>query len=171
MQATMYCIMCGVSGDGIRDCSKSKFLIGQDICRMDVKNWVIMSDGTELRHGEGEDGAAKQIWDQMARNKLSVLGPMLMSASNVKVVAAENAYYNNKPEELVILGSMEFEVLPADQLDKGKRAKPYDCQESKKGAEKTVPEVFPHPKGPKPNRAYVELPPTILKCTQPEQVW
>ena len=97
-------------------------------------------------------------------------GPTLTSVSNVEVVAAENAYYNDEPEELVILGSMEFEVLPADQLDKAKRAKPYDHQESKKGAEKTVPEVFLHPKGPQPNRAYVELPPTILKCTPPAQV-
>ena len=63
MQATMYCIMCGLSGHGIQDCSKSKFFIGQDICRMDVNNRVVMSDGTVLPCAEGEGGVAKQIHD------------------------------------------------------------------------------------------------------------
>ncbi len=141
-QAAMYCIMCGKSGHGIHDCSKSKFFISQDICRMDVDNRVIMSDGMALPHAEGEGGAAKQIHDQLAGNKSSVLGPMSTSASNVEVVAAENVYYDNEPEELTILGSMEFEVLPADRSDKCTRAKPYDRPDVKKGAEKTPPEVL-----------------------------
>ena len=56
-QATMYCIMCGLLGHGIRDCSKSKFFIGQDICRMDVNNRVVMSNGTALPCTKGEGGA------------------------------------------------------------------------------------------------------------------
>ncbi len=113
-RSVMYCIMCGKLGHGIRDCSESKFFIGQDICRMDVNNRVVMSDGTALPCAEGEGGVAKQICDRMAKNKSSVPGPMSTSVSNVEVVAAEAEYYDDKPEELAILGSMEFEVLPAD---------------------------------------------------------
>ncbi len=36
--------------------------------------------------------------------------------------------------------------------------------------EKTVPEVILHPCDPQPNRAYVELPPTILKHVPSTQV-
>src|SRR5258708_37489967 len=65
---------------------------------------------------------------------------------------------------------MEFEVLPADRSDKGKRAKLYDHPDAKKGVEKTAPEVLLQPKDTQPNRAYVDLPPTILKCMPPVQV-
>ncbi len=50
----------------------------------------------------------------MAKNKSSVPGPTLMSALNIEVVAAEAEYYDDKPEELAILGLMEFEVLPTN---------------------------------------------------------
>src|SRR5258708_37491333 len=123
----MYCIMCGKSGHGIHDCSKSKFFISQGICRMDVNNRVIMSDGTALPCAEGEGGAAKQICDWLAGNKSSVPGPTSTSALNVEVVAAENAYYDDEPEELAIFGSIGFEVLPTDRSDKGMTAKPHDC--------------------------------------------
>ena len=102
-----------------------------------------MSDGMALPCAEGEGGVAKQIRDQLAGNKSSVPGPTSTSASNIEVVAAENAYYDDEPEELAILGSMEFEVLPADRSDKGKRAKLYDHPDAKKGVEKTAPEVLP----------------------------
>src|SRR5258708_36524060 len=65
---------------------------------------------------------------------------------------------------------MEFEVLPADRLDKSKRYKPYDEPEAKKGVEKTLPESALCPKDPQPNRAYVELPPMILKHAPPVKV-
>ncbi len=50
-----------------------------------------------------------------------------------------------------LLGSMEFEVLPADRLKKSKRYKAYDHPEAKKGIEKTLPENASHPKDPQPN--------------------
>ena len=165
----MYCIMCGKSGHGIRECSKSKFFITQDICRMDVNNRVVMSDGTALPRAEGEGGMAKQIRDRLSGNKPSVQGPTLTSALNVEVVAKE-ADYDDEPEELARLGSMEFEVFPADRSERAKKAKPYDRHDAKKGMEKTAPEVFPRPKDMQPNRAYVELPPTILKRVPPESV-
>src|SRR5258708_6054415 len=168
-RAAMYCIMCGASGHGIRDCTESKFFIGQDICRMDVNNCVVMSDGTALPRAEGEGGVAKQICDRLSGNNPSVQGPMLTSASNVEVVAKE-ADYDDEPEELARLGSMEFEVFPADRSEKAKKAKPYDHHDAKKGMEKTAPEVFPQPKDMQPNRAYVELPPSILKHVPPESV-
>src|SRR5258705_1538527 len=101
----------------------------------------------------------------MAKNKSSVPGPMSTSVSNVEVVAAEAEYYDDNPEELAIWGSMEFEVLPANQPERSKKVKPYDRPVEKKVVEKTVPKVLSHPKGTQPNKAYVELPPTILKCT------
>ena len=165
-RAAMYCIMCGASGHGIQDCAESKFFIGQDICRMDVNNRVVMSDGTALPRAEGEGGAAKQIRSRMAGNIPAATGPTSTSASNVEVVA-EEADYANEPEELAILGSMEFEVLPADRSDKTKKAKPYDRPEAKKSVEKTVPVVIPRLQ---PNKAYVDLPPTILKRPTPETV-
>ncbi len=55
----------------------------------------------------------------------SVSGPTAMSMSNVELVAAE-ADYEDESEELAVLGLMEFEVLPANRLDKSKRYKPYD---------------------------------------------
>jgi len=99
----------------------------------------------------------------------SVSGPMATSTSNVELVAAE-ADYEDESEELAVLGLMEFEVLPADRLDKSKRYKPYDRPKAKKGVEKTLPESTSRPKDPQPNRAYVELPPTILKCAPPTKV-
>src|SRR5260221_12904196 len=134
-RVAMYCIMCRASGHGIRDCAESKFFIRQDICRMDVNNRVVMSDGTALPRTKGEGGAAKQIHSRMVGNIPAVTGPMSTSASNVEVVA-EEADYANELEELMILGSMEFEVLPADRSDKTKKAKPYDCPEVKKSVEK-----------------------------------
>src|SRR5258708_19617329 len=102
----------------------------------------------------------------MVGNIPAVTGPMSTSASNVEVVA-EEADYANELEELMILGSMEFEVLPADRSDKTKKAKPYDCPEVKKSVEKTVPVVIPRLQ---PNNAYIDLPPTILKRPTPETV-
>jgi len=128
-----------------------------------------MSDGTALPHTEGEGGTAKQICNHLARNMPSMPGPTATSASNVEVVVAE-VDYEDKSDELVVLGSMEFEVLPADRLKKLKRAKPYDCPEAKKGVEKNVPENISHSKDPWPNQAYIKLPPMILKCVPPAQV-
>ena len=122
-QTTMYCIMCGQSGHGIQECSESKFFITQGICRLDINNRVIMNDGTTLPCAEGDGGAAKQIQSQLAGNMPSVPGPMATSASNVELVAAE-VDYEDKSEELAVLGLMEFEVLPANRLDKSKRYKP-----------------------------------------------
>src|SRR5260370_17796547 len=99
----------------------------------------------------------------MVGNIPAVTGPMSSSASNVEVVA-EEADYANEPEELAILGSMEFEVLPADRSDKTKKAKPYDRPEAKKSVEKTVPVVIPRLH---PNKAYVDLPPPTLKPPTP----
>src|SRR5258708_23186313 len=65
---------------------------------------------------------------------------------------------------------MEFEVLPAYQPERSKKVKPYDRPVEKKVVEKTVPKVLSHPKGTQPNKAYVELPPTILKHSLPELV-
>ena len=93
----------------------------------------------------------------------------MTSASNVEVVAVE-ADYDEEPEELAILGSMEWEVLPADRAERAKRYKPYDRQDTKKGTERTVPDTTSRARDPPPNRAYVELPPTILKRTPPAQV-
>ena len=164
-RATVYCVMCGKAGHVIRECPDSKFFLGQGICRMDVNNRVVMSDGSALPRAEGDGGAAKVIFRRMATNTAS--GPTATSASNVEVVGGE-AYYNTEPEELAVLGRMEFEVLPAERGDKSKKAKPYDRQEPKKVAERTVPEV-PKCMGVPPNRAYVELPPTILKRSTPAQ--
>src|SRR6266436_4834867 len=99
----------------------------------------------------------------------SVSGPTAMSTSNVELVAAE-ADYEDESEELAVLGLMEFEVLPADRLDKSKRYKPYDRPKAKKGVEKTLPESTSCLKDPQPNRAYVELPPMILKHAPPTKV-
>src|SRR5258708_11214385 len=123
-----------------------------------------MNDGTTLLHTEGDSGTAKQIHNRLAGNMPSVPGPMSMSTSNVKVVAAE-VDYEDESKELAILGSMEFEVLPANRLDK-----PYDHPEAKKGVEKMLPQSALHLKDPLPNRAYVELPPMILKHAPPMKV-
>src|SRR5258708_18810260 len=88
-QTTMYCIMCGQSGHGIRECSESKFFIAQGICRLNINNRVVMNDGTTLPHAEGDGGAAKQIRSRLAGNMPSVSGPTATSMSNVELVAAE----------------------------------------------------------------------------------
>ena len=106
-----------------------------------------MNNGTALPCTEGDSGAAKQICNRLAGNPSLVPGPMSMSASNVELVAAE-AEYEDESEELAVLGSMEFEVLPADRLEKSKRYKPYDHPETKKGIEKTLPENASCPKYP-----------------------
>ncbi len=146
----MYCIMCGRSGHGIQECSESKFFITQGICSLDINNRVVMSDGTALPHTKGEGGTAKQIHNCLARNTPLMPGPTAMSASNVEVVAAE-VDYEDESDELVVLGSMEFEVLPTDRLKKLKRTKPYDHPEAKKGVEKNIPENVSRSKDPQPN--------------------
>ncbi len=132
---------------------------------MGLNNRVIMSDGSALPCAEGEGGAAKVIKNRLAGNKPS--GPMATSALNIELVPEQDCY-NEEPEELAVLGGMEFEVLPAERTDKSKRAKPYDRPDSKKVAEKTIPDN-PTRLAVPPNRAYVELPPTILKCQTPVQ--
>src|SRR5260221_6228724 len=159
--------MCGKQGHGICDCSESKFFIVQGICRMDVNNHVIMGDGTVLPRAEGEGSTAKVIHDRMAGIPSSS-GPTATSAVNE--VIANEVDYGDETDELTTLGSMEFEVLPADRTEKSKKYKPYDRPDAKKGTEKTVPEVIPPPRNPQPNRAYVELPPTILKRVPSAQV-
>ena len=166
-RTAMYCIMCGQSGHGIRECSESKFFIAQGICRMDVNNRVVMGDGSALPRADGEGGAAKQIRNRLSGNIPSTSN--LTSASNIEVVAAE-ADYNDEPNELAVLGSMEFEVLPADRAERVRKNKPYERPETKKGDEKGIPEIPTRPRGPPPNRAYIELPPTILKRAPPAQV-
>ncbi len=161
----LHCIMCGLLGHGIRDCHESKFFITQGICRLDLNNRVVMSDGSALPRSEGEGGAARVIRERLANNMQSTSGPTLTRASTVELVSDE-VYYNDESTELAALGSMEFEVVPADRTDKTKRSKPYDRTESKKVA---LPELPPRPRDPMPNRAYVELPPTILKRPTPEQ--
>jgi len=136
---------------------------------MDVNNHIVMSDGLVLPQVEGEGGAARVIHDRLSGVIPSSSGPTVTSASNIEVVAVE-ADYDEEPDELAILGSMEWEVLPADRAEKAKRYKPYDWQDMKKGAERTVPDTTSHLRDPLPNRAYVELPPTILKCMPPAQV-
>ncbi len=148
MRMAMYCIMCGQSRHGICECSESKFFIMQGICRMDINNRVIMGDGSALPHADGEGGAAKQIHNLLSGNIPSTSN--LTSASNIEVVAAEANYYD-EPNELAVLGSMEFEVLPADRAERARKNKPYERPEAKKGDERGVPEVLMHPKGPQPN--------------------
>ena len=104
---------------------------------MDLNNCVIMSDRSALPCTEGEGGAAKVIKNRLAGNK--PLGPMVTSMLNVELVPEQDCY-NEEPEELVVLGGMEFEVLPAERTDKSKRAKPYDQPDSKKVAKKTIPD-------------------------------
>ena len=138
-RATVYCFMCGKPGHVVRDCEDSRFFLTQGICRLDINNRVVMSDGSALPRAEGDGGATKVIFRRMIAN-MSSSGPTATSTSIIEVVAGE-AYYNSEIEELALLGQMEFEVLPAERGDKPKKAKPYDRQESKKVAERTVPEV------------------------------
>src|SRR5258708_22062099 len=132
--------MCGKQGHVIRDCAKLKFFLGQGICRMDLNNRVMMSDGSSLPHAEGDRGAAKIIRLKLAG--VSPAAPTSTSASNVEVTAAETNL-NDEPTELAILGAMEFEVVPAEQMGKFKQTKPYDRSELKKVVEKTLPKAPP----------------------------
>ena len=131
--------MCRLLGHGIRDCHESKFFITQGICRLDLNNRVVMSDGSALPRSEGEGGAARVICERLANNMQLTSGPTLTHASTVELVSDE-VYYNDESTELAALGSMEFEVVPADQTDKSKRSKPYDHTELKKVA---LPELPP----------------------------
>ena len=137
---TLYCVMCGREGHGICDCAEAKMLLGHQICRLDTNNRVVMSDGTALPRAEGSGGSAKIIKARMG-SKYPAMGPTSTSAP-VEVVSDE-AYYNGEPEELAVLGAMEFKVMPAEHTEKAKKVKPYDRKEVKKVGEKTVPEVIP----------------------------
>ncbi len=116
----IYCIMCGKQGHVIHDCAESKFFLGQGICRMDLNNQVVMSDGSSLLHAEGDRGAAKMIRLKLAGASPAV--PTSTSASNIEVTAAE-MNLNDELMELAILGAMEFKVVPAEQTDKSKWCK------------------------------------------------
>jgi len=133
---------------------------------MDLNGRVVMSDGLSLPHAEGDGGAARMI-----RLRLNIGNPPVVptstSTSNVEVNPVE-PYHNEEPKELAILGAMEFEVVPAEWTDKSKQTKPYDCLELKKIVEKMLPKAALQLGEPIPNRAYVELPPTILKRPTPE---
>src|SRR5258708_17184202 len=94
--------------------------------------------------------------------------PTSTNTSNVEVTATETNL-NDEPQELVILGAMEFEVIPAEWTDKSKQLKLYDHSESKKVAEKTLPKTQPQVGKPIANKAYVKLPPVILKWPTPEK--
>jgi len=113
----IYCIMCGKQGHVIQDCTKSKFFLGQGICRMDLNNHVVMSDGLLLLDVEGDGGAAKMITLKLASASPAV--PTSTSASNMEVTTAETSL-NDEPQELAIPGAMEFEVVPAERMDKSK---------------------------------------------------
>src|SRR5258708_36522179 len=99
-----------------------------------------MTDGSLLPHVEGDGGAAKMIRLKLAGVSPAV--PTSTSASNIEVTAAKTNL-NDEPTELAILGAMEFEVTPAERMDKFKQTKPYDCSESKKVVEKTLPKAPP----------------------------
>ncbi len=101
---------------------------------MDVNNRVVMGDGTALPRAEGEGGAAKVIRDRMAGIPSSS-GPTATSAANE--VIADEVYYGDETDELATLGSMEFEVLPADRTEKSKKYKPYDRPDAKKSSKPT----------------------------------
>ncbi len=77
-----------------------------------------MSDGSLLPHVEGDGGVVRII-----RLRLNLGSPPMVptstSASNVEVNPVE-PYHSDEPEELAILGAMEFEVIPADWTDKTK---------------------------------------------------
>ena|SRR5258708_3894043 len=127
-----------------------------------------MSDGSLLPCAEGDGGVARMI-----RLRLNLGSPPMVptstSASNVEVNPVK-PYHSDEPEELVILGAMEFEVVPADQMDKTKQSKPYDHSEPKKTGEKSLPKTALQLGEPIPNRAYVKLLLAILKHTTPEPV-
>ena len=156
-----YCIMCGKAGHGIKECEQSRFLVTQGICRLDIYNRVVMSDGSPLPRAEGEGGAAKVIRERASKN-LPTSSTAATSASNVEVVNVESEKDTDR-EELAVLGSMEYEVLPADRAERAPRAKPYERAENKESSEKRKGEEKSDRSKTHPNRAYVDLPPSILK--------
>ena len=115
-----------------------------------------MSDGSNLPRAEGPGGSAKVIKARLG-SKYPV-GPT--STSTPVEVVSDEAYYHSEPKELTVLGAMEFKVMPAEWAEKPKKSKPYNKKELKKKEEKTVPPVVLQTQ---PNRAFVEVPPTILK--------
>src|SRR5258708_37736282 len=121
-----------------------------------------MSDGSTLPRAEGDGSVAQVICKILAARTSLVSSPTLMSATTIKL-ASEKLHYNKDVDEFAALGSMEFEVVPADRL---KKPKLYDWTESKKAAEKVLPKNPLQP-GSLPNRAYVKLP--ILKRPAPVQ--
>ena len=48
VHSNMYCLMCRQQGHRLQDCSESKFFIVQGICRMNLNNRLVMSDGSAL---------------------------------------------------------------------------------------------------------------------------
>ena len=100
-----------------------------------------MSDGSSLPHAEGDGGAARMI-----RLRLNLGNPPAVptstSPSNVEVNPITD-YHRGEPEELAILGAMEFEVVPAERTDKMKCMKPYDRAEPRKAVEKGLPKTTP----------------------------
>src|SRR5260221_6893890 len=71
-----------------------------------------MSDGSLLPCAEGDGGVVRMIRLRLNLGTPPVV-PMSTSASNVEVNPVE-PYHSDEPEELVILGAMEFEVIPAE---------------------------------------------------------
>ncbi len=131
--------MCGREGHLIWDCTEAKMLLGHQICHLDTNNHIVMSDGTTLPRAEGPGGSAKVIKARLGSQY--PVGPTSTSAP--MEVVSDEAYYNGEPEELTVLGAMEFEVMPAERAEKSKKTKPYDREKLKKTGEKTVPEVVP----------------------------
>ena len=100
-----------------------------------------MSDGSLLPCAEGDGGVVRMIRLRLNLGTPPVV-PMSTSASNVEVNPVE-PYHSDEPEELAILGAMEFEVIPAEWMDKTKQLKLYDCSEPKKTGEKMLPKAAP----------------------------
>src|SRR5258708_36640070 len=98
-----------------------------------------MSDGSSLPRAEGDGGAVRMIRLRLNLGYPHVV-PMSTSASNVEVNPVE-PYHSDEPEELVILGALEFEVIPADWTDKTKQLKTSNHSEPKKTGEKTLPKT------------------------------
>ncbi len=90
-------------------------------------------------------------------------GSTLISAATVEL-APEKLYYKKDIDEFAALGTMAFEVVPADR---SKKPKSYDQAESKKAVGKKTLTKDPLQSGILPSCAYVELP--ILKCPAPVQ--
>ncbi len=107
------------------------------------------------------------IRDRMGGKLPAPSGPT--SSSAAEIVTDEYNPYLNEPEELAVLGSMVYSVLPAECTEKLKKSKPYECTELNKLDDKVLP-VVPTQKEIQPNRAFMELPLTILKRPLPVEV-